>query len=130
MPHIIIEVTPGLAHIVDVDTTLCVIHATLADEGLAEMDDLKSRVHLCPMKLAGDDAGAEFIVAHLITTNDRPLSSLRRMGDIIHGALVRAIERHEMPFWWQCCVLLEPTSKSKYLKTDSRHAGGMSFSLG
>jgi len=34
--------------------------------------------------------------------------------------LSAAIEAEPRPYWWQCCVLIEPFDKLDYLKTDSR----------
>jgi 5-carboxymethyl-2-hydroxymuconate isomerase len=120
MPHIIIEATPRLAEATDFKVVMMSIHRRLAESNFAVMDNLKSRVHVTHFQLAGDDPDGEFVVARLITTHARPDSELRAMASIIHDALVEAMAGQLHPYWWQCCVLLEPTDKSKYLKTDSR----------
>lgn len=119
MPHIVVEATSRLATTLDFASLLSDIHQRIADSGDAKLNDFKSRVHVTDRHLAGTDFDAEFLVARLITTNPRPKSTQRAMAQIIHDVMRDAIEREPRPYWWQCCVLIEPFEKADYLKTDS-----------
>jgi 5-carboxymethyl-2-hydroxymuconate isomerase len=119
MPHILIESTPRLCAAIDFVALLSAVHHRIAADGHAMLDDFKSRVHVADRHLAGDDTDAEFVVARLVTTNPRPKAAQRAMAALIHGALRAAIEAKPRPYWWQCCVLIEPFDKADYLKTDS-----------
>lgn len=120
MPHIAIEVTPRLAGALDFVAVFSEMHQRIADSGTALLHDFKSRVHLTERHLAGDDRAAEFVIARLMTTNPRPKSEQQAMARIVHDVLRRAIEEEQKPYWWQCCVFIEPFEKADYLKTDSR----------
>jgi hypothetical protein len=41
------------------------------------------------------------------------------MAQVVHDVLRAAIECERRPYWWQCCVLIEPFGKQDYLKTDT-----------
>ncbi|WP_109483872.1 hypothetical protein [Paraburkholderia sp. C35] len=122
MPHIIIEATSRLHQEIDLPSLMLAMHRELADAGYAQLDDLKSRLHVCNVSLAGADPAAEFVVARLLTTNPRPEESLAKMARIIHDTLHDAITAKPRAFWWQCCVVVDPHERSRYLKTDSRTA--------
>jgi 5-carboxymethyl-2-hydroxymuconate isomerase len=119
MPHIVIESTPRLSAAIDFVALFSAVHHRIAADGHAVLDDFKSRVHITNRHLAGDDTEAEFVVARLVTTNPRPKHAQRAMAAVIHDALRAAIEAEPRPYWWQCCVLIEPFDKADYLKTDS-----------
>jgi 5-carboxymethyl-2-hydroxymuconate isomerase len=119
MPHIVIESTPRLSVAVNFVALFSALHHRLAADGHAVLDDFKSRVHVTDLHLAGNDRQAEFVVVRLITTNPRPKDAQRAMATMIHDVLRAAIEAEPRPYWWQCCVLIEPFDKANYLKTDS-----------
>lgn len=96
------------------------IHGDLAQYGYARLGDLKSRVHLLANSLSGEDAGGEFVVIRLITTNPRPVEERHAMAQVIHDWVCNAIRELRPSFWWQCCVLIDTFERSDYLKTDSR----------
>jgi len=122
MPHIVVESTRRLSAAIDFAALFSAVHHRLAADGHAALDDFMSRVHVTDRHLAGDDPDAEFVVAQLVTTNPRPKEAQRAMAAVIHDALRAAIEAEPQPYWWQCCVLIEPFDKVDYLKTDS-HGG-------
>jgi 5-carboxymethyl-2-hydroxymuconate isomerase len=120
MPHIVVETAPRFATILDFVALFSVIHQRIADSGHAALNDFKSRVHITDRHLAGREADGEFVVARLVTTNPRPRAMQRAIAEVIHDTLRDAIESEPRPFWWQCCVPIEPFDKEAYLKTDSR----------
>ena len=120
MPHIIVEATPRLSAALNFRTLFSLMHRRITESGHAELNDFKSRVHVTAHHLAGEDGEGEFVVARLATTNPRPKLTRRAMAQVIHDVLRRAIESERLPYWWQCCVLIETFDKQDYLKTDSR----------
>jgi 5-carboxymethyl-2-hydroxymuconate isomerase len=119
MPHIVLETTPRLAAALDFVALFSVMHQRIAAAGYAALNDFKSRVHVTDRHLAGLDTDGEFVVVRLVTTNPRPKTTQRAMADMVHDALRDAIAKEPRPYWWQCCVLVEPFARGDYLKTDS-----------
>lgn len=119
MPHIVVEVTPGLAESLNFVPVFQEIHERIGKSGAADINDFKSRIHVTDQCLAGTDRDAEFVVAKLITTQPRTDTMRRGMAQIVHDSLRRAIESEPRPFWWQCCVLVESFDLADYIKTDS-----------
>lgn len=120
MPHIIVEVTPGLAESLNFVPVFHDIHRRISEAGEAVLADFKSRVHVTDQCLAGADRHAEFAVARLVMTQQRTKLMQHDMARIVHDVIRDAIESEPRPYWWQCCVLIETVDLADYLKTDSR----------
>lgn len=119
MPHIIVEVTAGLAESLNFVPVFHDIHQRISEAGWAVLSDFKSRVHVTDQCLAGADRDAEFVVARLVMTQRRTKLMQHDMARIVHDVIRDAIESEPRPYWWQCCVLIETFDPVDYLKTDS-----------
>lgn len=128
MPHIIVEVTPGLAESINFVPVFLAIHQRISGVGEAALDDFKSRLHVADQCLAGADREAEFVVARLVTTRPRTKAMQQDMARVVHDILRDAIEAEPRPYWWQCCVLVETFDLADYIKTDSRRTSLSSHS--
>jgi 5-carboxymethyl-2-hydroxymuconate isomerase len=117
MPHITVEATPGIAHALEFRQVFSDIHHRLGREGHGKLEDFKSRVLVTQTHLAADDPTGEYIVARLITTHPRPLSTQREMARVVHEMLSAAIEARHFEFPWQCCVLNEAHLAEDYFKS-------------
>lgn len=120
MPHLRIEVSPALHHVLDWAVLLPALHQGLAGPGWAALDDLKTRVLVLDQELAGDDARGQQLVATLITTNPRPPEVLQAMQRAVLAGLHAAVARAAPPHWVQCCVFLQPLARVDYTKQQWR----------
>ncbi|GJI94827.1 hypothetical protein RugamoR57_15450 [Duganella caerulea] len=124
MPHLVIEVTrellpqPGGAK--SLLPVLGDIHNEFSHLGFARLEDMKSRVVVQDAALAGGDEEAQFIVATLTMTQDRPQTMQRAMGDLIRSRLHRYIESQQLACSWQCCVFFRHVGTEGYIKSQSR----------
>lgn len=124
MPHLLIEVTPGLLAAPDSAASLLPaiqdIHGQFARLGYARLDDMKSRVLIVDAALAGADPQAQFIVATLSMTQPRTDAMQRAMGTLLHARLQRHIEERHPDCRWQCCVFFRNVGSDAYIKSQSR----------
>lgn len=124
MPHLAIEVTrellptPGGAR--SLLPVLGDIHHEFSRLGFAKLEDMKSRVVVQDAALAGDDEQAQFIVATLTMTQNRPHAMQRAMGDLIRSRLHGYIESQQPACSWQCCVFFRYVGSEGYIKSQSR----------
>lgn len=118
MPHITVEVPGVLSSRIDWQKCFSDLHASLADQGFARLEDFKSRVIVLDEWLVADkDSSAGFIFATLQTMNPRPAEMLRSMAKAIHGRLEQealAVAGHS---WVQCCVRIQTTAPEDYFKS-------------
>ncbi|NVD72672.1 hypothetical protein HUX88_19310 [Duganella sp. BJB1802] len=124
MPHLVIEVTrellPQPSGAKSLLPVLADIHNEFSCLGFARLEDMKSRVVVQDAALAGDDEEAQFIVATLTMTQDRPHTMQRAMADLIRSRLHQFIESQQLACSWQCCVFFRHVGTEGYIKSQSR----------
>lgn len=116
MPHLRIEVSADLAAVLNWKQLAHGIHVDLAARRWADIDDLKTRVLVCTQAFAGQDDGAQQLVATLIITKARPLEVQRAMADRVMTHLEEAVAALRPAHWVQCCVFMQATSNADYTK--------------
>lgn len=116
MPHLRIEVSAELYRSLDWKALANDIHLGISQRGWADLNDLKTRVVVCADDLAGIDPLARQLVATLITTNPRPPDVLQAMQALVLTELEKAVSVLQPAQWVQCCVFLQATPKSEYMK--------------
>ncbi|MBY0466330.1 MAG: hypothetical protein K2W33_15435 [Burkholderiales bacterium] len=116
MPHLRIEVSAALSQTLNWKALANEIHHGIAQRGWASLNDLKTRVVVCAEDLAGDDLLAQQLVATLITTNPRPPDVLQAMQALVLAEMEKAVSALHPTQWVQCCVFLQATPKSDYMK--------------
>lgn len=116
MPHLRIEVSAALAPALNWKQLACDIHLDLAAAGWAALDDLKTRVLVCADELAGEDHGAQQLVATLIITNPRSPEMQRAMTDRVMAHLEKALCALQPVHWVQCCVFMQVARRDGYAK--------------
>jgi 5-carboxymethyl-2-hydroxymuconate isomerase len=130
MPHIVVEVTRGLALAAPLLPTL---HRAFADKGYTPIENMKSRVQIVDEALAGEGsadsgAGSQFAVAWLTTNNVRTREVERAMTDIVQSELERwaEIARDELSVceWVQVCVMFRYVPLENYRKRQWNAPGG------
>lgn len=118
MPHITVEVPAPLSSQIDWRQCFSDLHASLAAQGFARIEDFKSRVIVLDEWLVADkDSSAAFIFATLQTMNPRPAEMLRSMAKIVHGRLEQEARAVAGPNWVQCCVRIQSTPPEDYFKS-------------
>lgn len=116
MPHLRIEVSAELYGALNWKALATEIHDGIAQQGWAGLNDLKTRIVVCAEDLAGEDPLAQQLVATLITTNSRPPDVLQAMQALVLAELEKAVSALHPTQWVQCCVFLQATPKSDYMK--------------
>lgn len=116
MPHLRIEVSAELATALNWKQLAHDIHLDLAAAKWAALDDLKTRVLVCADALAGQDHGAQQLVATLIITNPRPPEMQRAMTERVMAHLEGAVRALQPAHWVQCCVFMQATRRDDYAK--------------
>lgn len=116
MPHLRIEVSADLAAALDWKRLSNGIHRDLAACQWAAIDDLKTRVLVCADALAGQDHGAQQLVATLIITRPRPPQVQRAMAERVLAHLEAAVRSLRPEHWVQCCVFMQATRSDDYAK--------------
>lgn len=116
MPHLRIEVSAELAGALNWKQLAHDIHFDLAECKWAALDDLKTRVLVCADALAGQDQGAQQVVATLIITHARPAEMQRAMAERVLAHLETAVRALQPVHWVQCCVFMQATRRDDYAK--------------